>query len=347
MSLAWDPESRCLLREDRAQVGTFARSGYTVDVADVSQLTLAEWLPLIHAVEKSEGGTVVVTIEDKDGGTELCMCQSDELLGVAFSINCRQWPQSYIESVLETLCAANEDEPDEVKWHFDGWVAGVAFRPDGRTTRDMFELQGLFNDVLQTGPERCGAIGNLPIDTVLRTLELGGAKFLVGARESAWLEFKSQGYNLSSFASKIELSQDVCRFANGGHAALLLIGFRTRKRNGHDLAEKVTPIGLEDGAEARYRAVIDEHVFPLIDGLQIKQIPVDGGAIIAVCIPAQPDGRKPYMTYGAVVDGKNEGSFISIIERRDEGSRSMGVAELHGLLVAGRALLTRRNHDAN
>jgi hypothetical protein len=49
---------------------------------------------------------------------------------------------------------------------------------------------------------------------------------------------KSQGYDLDDFVGKVEIAQDVSRFANGSAPALLLFGFLTKRRNGVDTIEK-------------------------------------------------------------------------------------------------------------
>ena len=56
-------------------------------------------------------------------------------------------------------------------------------------------------------------------------------------------------------------------------------------------------------------------------------------------MPPQADELKPFLVHVAIVHGKVEGAFISIVRRRDEHSVPVTAAALHGMLAAGRALL--------
>jgi len=42
---------------------------------------------------------------------------------------------------------------------------------------------------------------------------------------------------------------------------------------------------------------------------------VDDGGLMLIAVPAQPDDLKPFLVHGAIVDGREERSFISIIRR--------------------------------
>ena len=55
---------------------------------------------------------------------------------------------------------------------------------------------------------------------------------------------------------------------------------------------------------------------------------------------AQPEELKPFLVHGAVTaEGETEGSFISIVQRRGEGSVPITAPMIHATLAAGRALL--------
>jgi len=175
----------------------------------------------------------------------------------------------------------------------------------------------------------------------------GNFRLLTGLRESDWLEVKSQGYRLQKdhpaatrYEQKIELAQDVARFVNGGRDAVLVIGF-SEKQVGSDTVidiPKAQPLKYLDAQQ--YRAVIDEHVYPLVDGLEVTTIDAgDGNGFMTIFIPQQPPQNLPYLVSGEVVGTKIERTFVSIVRRRGEGSTPSHIAAIHAEMVAGRAFL--------
>lgn len=169
---------------------------------------------------------------------------------------------------------------------------------------------------------------------------------LVGLSENEWFEAKSQPHQLQSHdkssaqAAKVELAQDVARFANGEAAALLVVGLRTAKGDGGEVVQNVTPAKLSALSVEQHRAVIDSHVFPAVEGLTVEVVDMgDGKGLLMIGVPAQPTEHKPFLVHGAVVGDRVEGSFISIVRRRGEGSIVTEASQIHAQLTTGRALL--------
>ncbi|MFI9640270.1 helix-turn-helix domain-containing protein [Micromonospora sp. NPDC051925] len=174
---------------------------------------------------------------------------------------------------------------------------------------------------------------------VRQLLRSGNAQALVGVRESRWFEVKSSAYELGEGSmGRIELAQDVARFANSD-GGLLALGFRTKNRGEGDTVVKVTPLHFPANSAARYRAIIDSTVYPPIDGLTISRVPVEGGFLLVIEVPRQPESGKPYLVHGAIVNGKYEGSFFSVVRRRDENSIPVNAAAIHAFLAAGFQIL--------
>jgi hypothetical protein len=73
---------------------------------------------------------------------------------------------------------------------------------------------------------------------------------------------KGDGDYLDSEAGKIELAQDVARFANAEQGGLLVLGIATAKRDGADTLTKLTPIKHERATPSRYSAVLNRRLFP-------------------------------------------------------------------------------------
>lgn len=217
----------------------------------------------------------------------------------------------------------------------------VAYGPRGATVRDA----------LQVGENVSALIsqlrgGELTAEAALALLRAGRGDLLIGLPESNWLEVKSQGYDLSSGdAAKIELAQDVARFANGETDSLLVIGYRTDKAKGEEVISKLTPSVAKFPA-ARYHQTIDARVHPSVLGLHVQQFEVplrNGGKgyLLATFVPAQPEESKPFLVHGAIAGSKVEGAFISIVQRRGEHSIPVTAPAIHAALAAGRALLRR------
>lgn len=222
-------------------------------------------------------------------------------------------------------------------------VLRVKYGPRGATVGDAVDM-GQSIAMFLSGM-RDGALGP---DSVLGMLAAGRSDLLIGVPESVWLEVKSQGYDLGSGdAPKIELAQDVARFANGEMDSLLLIGFRATKdpQTGDEAINKVTSALMPFNAQ-QYHQVIDYRIFPPVLGLVVTgyTVPLKGGRqghLLAIRVPAQPEESKPFLVHGAIVGDKVEGAFISIVQRRGEHSIPITGPSVHATLAAGRALLRR------
>lgn len=153
--------------------------------------------------------------------------------------------------------------------------------------------------------------GVFTAESALDLVIAGRADLMVGLPESSWLEVKSQGYDLKTDHGRIELAQDIARFANGDTDGLLVIGMRTRKSREEEVITKTSP-ALQPFDTGRYYRSIDGKLFPPIQGLIIRNIlvPIPGGRsgnILAIYIPAQPEEMKPFLVHGAIVRGRWKG----------------------------------------
>ncbi len=184
---------------------------------------------------------------------------------------------------------------------------------------------------------------DLSLPRVADLIRGGKVDVLVGSKESSWLEAKSRGYDLTGPAGKVELAQDVARFANAEGGGLLVIGLRTRRRLSGDTISSVTPIELGKLNPRRYRAVIDRRVVPPVEGLEVEAIATEPGrGLMLITVPPQPEELKPFLVYGAIVADRVEGMFISIVRRRGEDSIPVTAAAIHSMLAAGRALMRKQ-----
>jgi len=182
--------------------------------------------------------------------------------------------------------------------------------------------------------------GGADPDSVVNVIEAGYPSSLVGAQESESLEAKSHPWDLDTDAGKIELAQDVARLANAT-GGVIVIGAATRKREGEETITKVDGIRADLFSPHRARMTIDARVYPTVEGLIVRKVPVAGSnlCVAYIRVPHQDLARQPFVVHGAIVGRRVEGSFISIVKRRGDQSLSVRPEELHTWLTVGRRLL--------
>jgi hypothetical protein len=216
----------------------------------------------------------------------------------------------------------------------------------GRTAADLFHVG---EDVVRL----CEAFATAQVTrhTVADLVRGGGAHLLIDQPEGNWLDAKSEEYDLSTAKGKISLAQAVARFANAEDGGLIVIGAKAKKVPGGEVIRQVRGVApRHNDTAARYLRVLDQHLYPPPYGLQIDLVPTNRGlALIVIEVPQQPEEFKPFLVHGAITaDGDTEGAFISIVQRRGEGSIPITAPMIHASIAAGRALLrgdaTRRGN---
>ena len=91
----------------------------------------------------------------------------------------------------------------------------------------------------------------------------------------------------------------------------------------------------------RYQQALETRLFPPPDHLSIAPVAIGSGGVVLIDIPPQPEELMPFLVHGDFVDGRIEGSFMSIVRRRGESSIPVTAPMIHSTLAAGRALLRR------
>jgi hypothetical protein len=94
------------------------------------------------------------------------------------------------------------------------------------------------------------------------------------------------------------------------------------------------------------RDVLDEWIYPVVEGLEVDVIGSEEVRGIGyVYVPLQGQERRPFLVSGTELYGKVSSVFVSVPTRRDDDTLYSDVASLHGLLLAGRlafaGLITR------
>jgi hypothetical protein len=213
---------------------------------------------------------------------------------------------------------------------------GIGFHYRARIAADLVDV-GLDALALLDAVQN----GNLDREQVADLLRGGHAEALVGQAEGQWLEAKRQHYDLASTAGKIALAQAVSRFANAEEGGLVVVGLTTKGSAGQDVIRKVTPVPHDPRIVRKYQQILEHRLYPPPDGLHIEAIVGRDGDLILVDVPPQPEDLKPFLVHGAIIDGKTEDAFISIVRRRGDSSIPTSAAAIHSALAAGRALMRR------
>lgn len=98
--------------------------------------------------------------------------------------------------------------------------------------------------------------------SALEALTTGSAERLVGIRECAWLDAKSQPNQLDEARWAGELAKDVAALANTD--GRLVVGPKTRRDNANEVIDEIRPIRATLVTTDRYRKVVREQAFPFV-----------------------------------------------------------------------------------
>ncbi len=206
----------------------------------------------------------------------------------------------------------------------------------GRSVKDLYS-------VAEDATQLCDAFASSTVSraTVADLVRGGAGRLLVGQPEGNWLDAKAQEYDLTTLGGRISLAQSVSRFCNSEDGGLVVIGAKANKVPGGEVITKIRGVRAESGRDARYLQILNQLVYPPPFGLRIDLVPVaDGLSLIVIDIPPQGEELKPFLVHGAIrKDGQVEGAYISIVQRRGEGSVPITAPMIHASLAAGRALL--------
>lgn len=251
------------------------------------------------------------------------------------------WPRDFSQILAPLLQRERmtlvDVQPDEDRYSPPWlWHARLAAATQGQTLSTLFTAG---HDAIALLAAMDG--GQLTRVTAGDLVRSGHAKALVGQPEGHWLDVKSQHYDLLAEHGQISLAQSVARFCNAETGGLVVVGMKTKKTGAGEEIRDLCPMPLDDKMTRRYQQALDTRLFPPPDGLTIEPIPMGGQMLMLIDVPPQPEELKPFLVHGAIVDGRVEGAFISIVRRRGEASIPITAPMIHATLAAGRALLRR------
>jgi predicted HTH transcriptional regulator len=156
---------------------------------------------------------------------------------------------------------------------------------------------------------------------------------LIGKIENDFFDCKSQIYDLSNENLKRELAKDVSSFANlnGG---FILIGPKTMESKVH-FGDEVKEINFIDKNlinTEQYNGVINDWIYPKIDGVEIKWLSSKENiskGILIVKIPPQRDSLKPFLIKKIVDQKKSVEIMFGFSKRKQDKSESLKIEEIH------------------
>lgn len=248
--------------------------------------------------------------------------------------------QSRIQGTDFSICeirTANFEHPAIPSDGYRSWVVDMRLPLSSDAT--FHELLSMRKDVCQEVFLPSSELSSPYM--ILRAIQLGRLDFLLGVPESETIEVKSSAYDLKNgdeAAWKLELSQDVTQFANA-NGGLLLIGYRTKRKNGLDIIERLTPVQPKPTRLQSYADILKAHIHPPISGLQLGSVPIASNEVIYFYVPPQPEESKPFLVTGTFVDCCHIPSGISIVRRQGDGIVHVSAQEIHAAIVAGRAFI--------
>jgi hypothetical protein len=247
-------------------------------------------------------------------------------------------PIATVERVVKSVCESAHAQLHAIEEAYRlstevGWEIDIELRRRGSTVADLTRVSSACVAAVS-------AIHGTTFDraTIAALVRAGMPEVLVGFQENEWFEVKSAPWDLDAVAGKIELAQDVARFANAS-GGVILVGAESRKVDGVDTVRRARGIDPVRVELARISNVLDQRIYPAIEGLAAWTAPLPGGRTMLVLeVPPQSDWMKPFLVQGSVVGDRVEGAFFSIVRRRGEGSIALTAREVHTWLAAGRRL---------
>jgi hypothetical protein len=223
------------------------------------------------------------------------------------------------------------------RWY---WTIYFSIPLRGRTVADTHAIGTDAISLLETHDQ-----GAATIESLTALLRSGHAGALVGMPEGQLLEAKRH-IHLEDEKGRLEFGKDVSAIANSPVGGLIVVGLGTKREAGRDVVADVHPFP-NTGQVPRVRSLLDRIVYPPIQGLDVSLVsagsshPADEHLLV-ITVPPQPRELTPFLVTGVVVDGRVQGNYVGIFERRGEDVVPSGAASIHAGLSVGLALLRGR-----
>ncbi|MFG2632100.1 helix-turn-helix domain-containing protein [Streptomyces sp. NPDC048473] len=175
------------------------------------------------------------------------------------------------------------------------------------------------------------------IDDVRAALSAGDLEALIGLEECGWMDVKSRPYMVGKGAHhKEELVKDVAGFANTVTGGLLIIGFKATAANGVETISEVSAVPRTLVDTETYRKLIDDRVYPHIEGLELRWTErSEGKGVLSIDIPAQPASARPFVIPAPTGKDAKSVTGLAVPVRRGDQTVFWSAPEAHRRLSAG------------
>jgi len=161
---------------------------------------------------------------------------------------------------------------------------------------------------------------------------------MIGKIENDFFDCKSQIYDLKNEYSKRELAKDVSSFANlnGGY---ILVGLKTEDSKTH-FGEEIKEINFIDKAlvdTGQYNNVINDWIYPKIDGVEVKWITTGESVkgVLIIKIPPQKESQKPFLIKKIIEEKKDSEIIFGYSKRKQDKSESLKIEDIHRAIRDG------------
>jgi hypothetical protein len=273
-----------------------------------------------------ETGPTCIFVELDSGRVTLTMT-------IALPRNSRSDPQS-LDLMIATLAPLMQSHQCEVvESHLTGDDIGndvieLSVLPSGKlTVAQAAHLQILLNDWLSTQTDSARSIADV--------VRKGQAYRLIGTSESEYFDAKAKHYDRTNPFGRLDFAQDVAAFANSPSGGALVLGVRTVTKLGRDVIDSVSGCAVDIGAEAAYRAILEQLVVPQVRGLTVHSSVVDEAReVFVVLVPPQPRSSLPFVVKGGHShNGRYTSTMFSVPIRIGDSNRSMHLSEVQRVLA--------------
>jgi hypothetical protein len=110
---------------------------------------------------------------------------------------------------------------------------------------------------------------------------------------------------------------------------------RTARVRGRDSIVETSPVPARTHTAETYRKIIDSHVHPAIVGLEVDLVDAEGGIVVVVSVPAQPEQDKPFVATFPAENRSAAKQNHALYQRRGDRTVQLSVADVHAFLTAG------------
>jgi hypothetical protein len=190
--------------------------------------------------------------------------------------------------------------------------------------------------------EAAFATGPLRAATAAELIRTGHHEVLIGQPESDWLDAKGRLYELGAVGNFL-LAGDVAAFANAS-GGVIVIGLRTSQTRGQDIISRSRLVDLANFNLAKHHAVIRDWIYPRPRGVRFDLVIAETDpekGLVVIEIPEQPEALKPFFVRRAQLAGRVRTEHLALPVRVGDATSHWELAELHSLIIAGRAALAQ------